>query len=99
MSSSSERAGRAGKAGGGVGCASVGKAAKTRPTTPHHAPLLALPASPAPPALFGTDMRQSPYNQLWSPKTMKKRTRQFVFVAAGILVFGLGTGLFASYMG
>jgi hypothetical protein len=30
---------------------------------------------------------------------MKKRTRQFVFVAAGILVFGLGTGLVASYMG
>jgi hypothetical protein len=30
---------------------------------------------------------------------MTKRTRQFVFVAAGILVFGLGTGLFASYMG
>lgn len=30
---------------------------------------------------------------------MKKRTRQFVFVAAGILVIGLGTGLVASYMG
>ena len=30
---------------------------------------------------------------------MKNRTRQFVFVAAGILVFGLGTGLLASYMG
>ena len=30
---------------------------------------------------------------------MKKRTRQFVFVAAGILVIGLGTGLVASYVG
>ena len=30
---------------------------------------------------------------------MKKRTRQFILVAAGILVFGLGTGLVASYMG
>lgn len=30
---------------------------------------------------------------------MKKQTRRFVFVAAGILVFGLGTGLIASYMG
>jgi hypothetical protein len=30
---------------------------------------------------------------------MKKQTRRFVFVAAGILVFGLGTGLVASYMG
>lgn len=30
---------------------------------------------------------------------MNKRTRQFVFVAAGILVFGLGTGLIASLGG
>lgn len=30
---------------------------------------------------------------------MKKRTRQFVFVAAGLLVIGLGTGLVASYVG
>jgi hypothetical protein len=30
---------------------------------------------------------------------MKKSTRRFVFVAAGILVFGLGTGLVASYVG
>ena len=30
---------------------------------------------------------------------MNKSTRRFVFVAAGILVFGLGTGLVASYMG
>ena len=30
---------------------------------------------------------------------MTKRTRRFVFVATGILVFGLGTGLLASYMG
>ena len=30
---------------------------------------------------------------------MKKSTRRFVFVAAGILVFGLGTGLLASYVG
>ena len=30
---------------------------------------------------------------------MTKRTRQFIFVAAGILVVGLGTGLVASYMG
>jgi hypothetical protein len=30
---------------------------------------------------------------------VNKRTRQFVFIAAGILVFGLGTGLVASYMG
>ena len=30
---------------------------------------------------------------------MTKRTRLFVFVAVGILVAGLGTGLLASYMG
>jgi hypothetical protein len=30
---------------------------------------------------------------------MTKRTRVFLFVATGILVFGLGTGLLASYMG
>lgn len=30
---------------------------------------------------------------------MTKNTRRFVFVAAGVLVFGLGTGLVASYVG
>ena len=30
---------------------------------------------------------------------MTNRTRRFLFVATGILVVGLGTGLVASYMG
>ena len=30
---------------------------------------------------------------------MTKRTRLFLFVATGVLVAGLGTGLLASYMG
>src|SRR6185436_2605140 len=30
---------------------------------------------------------------------MTKRTRLFLFIAAGILIIGLGTGLVASYMG
>jgi hypothetical protein len=51
-----------------------------------------------PPSAPGTPVCSGPYNDV-GVLYMTKRTRLFLFVAAGVLVAGLGTGLVASYMG